>query len=71
MAVTPDHINITIDEDALRAQIRGILRSEMAAIAGDFRGIAAQLDPEGEQAMIQGIRAQAVEEFKANKEGEE
>lgn len=45
MADTPDHITITVDEDALRKQIQGIIGEELRAASFGLRRAADTLDP--------------------------
>jgi hypothetical protein len=46
MAIAPDHITITVDEEALRKQIGGIVHDEMKEASLALRRAADALDPE-------------------------
>lgn len=74
MAVVPETITVTIDGDALREKIQGILQEEKANLARDFRFMASVLDPAGEAFMLEAMRTQVrrelVKEFGITEEEE-
>lgn len=46
MAVTPDHITITVDEKALREQVQTVVTQAMREASWSLRRAADTLDPE-------------------------
>lgn len=70
MATTPDHITITVDEEALRRQIHGIIQQEVKEFSYALRRAADALDPEYATWLENHLRAKwEAEQVKPDKRG--
>jgi hypothetical protein len=69
MSAAPDHITITVDEKALREQVRGIINNEMREMALKLRHAADVLDPEFMPRIREWHREELLREQKAAKKG--
>jgi hypothetical protein len=58
-------INITIDEAALREQVRAVIAEELAEMSSRLHRAAYQLDPEGSEAAFEAEYQRGVEDGRA------
>ncbi|UOE45924.1 hypothetical protein [Agromyces larvae] len=68
MAETPNHITITVDEDALRAQVQRVIGEELREAAFALRRAADALDPEWIAEHNAWVEADALKRWEAERE---